>query len=159
MYGLWNLSILCLVVDSESAPLIASALAKAKLTPDLCYIDADHHYEAAKKDIRNCLTLFPKAIIVGDDYNYPSVKQAVDEIASEFHLQVTSCFGTRVQAHLMFFRFQAMHFPYCRCTLPAEHAGPTLPCRAASSGILQSLTTAVPSFFFLTNAINQQSCR
>eukprot|EP01036_Dinobryon_divergens_P060952 gene60952-81270_t len=39
--------------------------------PDIIYIDGDHHYEAAKRDISNALRLFPQSIIVGDDYgNY-----------------------------------------------------------------------------------------
>ena len=52
------------------------------LEPDLIYIDADHHYPAVKADIANCLRLFPKALLVGDDYgNYDDVKRAVCECA------------------------------------------------------------------------------
>jgi hypothetical protein len=49
------------------------------------YIDADHHYEAAKSDIKKALELFPEAILVGDDYgNYEDVRRAVHECANEF---------------------------------------------------------------------------
>ena len=33
--------------------------------PDVIYIDADHHYEAAKQDIRHSLLAFPDALCVG----------------------------------------------------------------------------------------------
>jgi hypothetical protein len=55
------------------------------IKPDIIYIDADHHYDAAKKDILKSLELFPDAIIVGDDYgNYEDVRRAVHECANEF---------------------------------------------------------------------------
>jgi hypothetical protein len=53
--------------------------------PDVVYIDADHHYEAAKSDIKKALELFPEALLVGDDYgNYEDVRRAVHECANEF---------------------------------------------------------------------------
>ena len=52
--------------------------------PDIIYVDADHHYDAAKRDIKACLRLFPGAILVGDDYgNYEDVRRAVHECAAE----------------------------------------------------------------------------
>ncbi len=51
----------------------------------MIYIDADHHYEAAKQDILKSLELFPQALLVGDDYgNYESVRNAVHECANEY---------------------------------------------------------------------------
>lgn len=38
------------------------------ISPDVIYIDADHHYEPAKEDISTALKLFPDAVLVGDDY-------------------------------------------------------------------------------------------
>lgn len=53
------------------------------ISPDVIYIDADHHYEPAKEDISTALELFPKAILVGDDYgNYEEVRRAVHECAN-----------------------------------------------------------------------------
>ncbi len=50
------------------------------IKPQIIYIDADHHYEPCKKDIQACLTAFPDAILVGDDYgHYESVRNAVTE--------------------------------------------------------------------------------
>lgn len=55
------------------------------IKPDIIYIDADHHYDAAKSDILKSLELFPDAILVGDDYgNYEDVRRAVHECANEF---------------------------------------------------------------------------
>ena len=50
---------------------------------DLCYIDADHSYEAVKDDIKECKRLVrPGGYIGGHDYGWwdcPGVKPAVDE--------------------------------------------------------------------------------
>lgn len=54
------------------------------IEPDVIYIDADHHYDAVKLDISTCLDLFPRAILIGDDYgNYEDVRRAVHECADE----------------------------------------------------------------------------
>jgi hypothetical protein len=63
-------------------------LKEAGVRPDLIYIDASHHYEFVIKDIELCLDAFPGAIIVGDDWNYEGVKQAVVEAAERHHLQI-----------------------------------------------------------------------
>lgn len=49
--------------------------------PHLIYIDADHSYQAVKRDLRLCEMYFPHAQIVGDDWHRNSVKAAVLEIA------------------------------------------------------------------------------
>ena len=68
------------------------------IVPDVIYIDADHHYEAAKQDIRHSLLAFPDALCVGDDYgNYEGVKNAVLECAQEFkktvHIDQNHCWA------------------------------------------------------------------
>ena len=58
----------------------------AGVTPDLIYVDADHHYKAVLRDVRACLRAFPNAVLVGDDYgNYKDVENAVLECAREFN--------------------------------------------------------------------------
>ena len=52
----------------------------AGLVPEVVYIDANHHYDAVFKDISVCLQLFPRAKIVGDDWDYPDVCRAVREV-------------------------------------------------------------------------------
>lgn len=66
------------------------------IEPDIIYIDGDHHYEAAKRDISNALHIFPRAIIVGDDYgNYEDVRRAVHECAidnlKQIHVDFNHC--------------------------------------------------------------------
>lgn len=63
-------------------------VAEAGLAPDLIYIDADHSYSAAKADIQMAHELFPKAQLVGDDYQMKGVKRAVDEFARHQGLRV-----------------------------------------------------------------------
>ena len=46
---------------------------------DCVFIDGSHEYEDVKADI-NKFNPYAKHIIAGHDYNYPTVKQAVDEI-------------------------------------------------------------------------------
>ncbi len=68
-------------------PLTGTAGAKLfehyKLMADIVYIDGDHEYESVLFDIRLWLKqLAPGGVLIGDDYAWPGVKQAVDEIVS-----------------------------------------------------------------------------
>ena len=56
-------------------------VAEAGLEPDLVYIDADHGFESVLNDLTSALDLFPRALIVGDDWNWDSVRQAVERVA------------------------------------------------------------------------------
>jgi predicted O-methyltransferase YrrM len=58
------------------------------LTPDLVYIDAEHTYEAVVADLEATLNLFSKTVIVGDDWNWPGVQQAVREVAERRRLSI-----------------------------------------------------------------------
>lgn len=58
-------------------------IARRGLVPDLVYVDANHTYEAVLTDIRMARELFPRALLVGDDYNWQSVRRAVDVAAKE----------------------------------------------------------------------------
>ena len=46
--------------------------------PELIYVDADHSFEGCLADLEACAALFPEALIVGDDWCWPSVRAAVD---------------------------------------------------------------------------------
>jgi hypothetical protein len=48
----------------------------------------DHHYEPALGDINNCVTYFPGAAIVGDDWDYPDVRRAAKEVAARNGLRI-----------------------------------------------------------------------
>lgn len=64
---------------------------------DLVYIDAGHTFQEVFNDIRACITLFPNAIITGDDYQWEepsdmndrSVKRALDEICKMYNYNYT----------------------------------------------------------------------
>lgn len=58
-------------------------VAEAGLTPDVIYIDGDHSYAAVHDDLVTALSLFPRSAILGDDWDWPGVKQAVEEIVQE----------------------------------------------------------------------------
>lgn len=58
-------------------------VAAAGLRPDVVFIDADHSYDAVWRDLACTLDLFPQARIIGDDWNWESVRQAVQEVCRE----------------------------------------------------------------------------
>ncbi|SIO06122.1 Methyltransferase domain-containing protein [Singulisphaera sp. GP187] len=62
-------------------------VAAAGLRPDVIFIDADHSYEAVRADLSSTLDLFPQARIIGDDWNWESVRQAVQAVCRERGLQ------------------------------------------------------------------------
>jgi hypothetical protein len=62
-------------------------VAEAGLEPDLVYIDADHGFDSVLNDFTSALDLFPKALIVGDDWNWDSVRKAVETVAASRAIQ------------------------------------------------------------------------
>lgn len=61
------------------------------LRPEVIYVDASHEYEDVKADIELSHTLFPEAILIGDDYqNIKGVRHAVNHFMYEngFAVQV-----------------------------------------------------------------------
>jgi predicted O-methyltransferase YrrM len=63
--------------------------------PTVIFVDADHHYEPAKRDVSTALELFPDAIIVGDDWRYPDVQRVAKEFAASYrkplHVEGNTC--------------------------------------------------------------------
>ncbi len=58
-----------------------------KLTPDIIYVDGDHEYESVLFDLRLWIKrLAPTGVLIGDDYNWPTVKRAVDEVVASSKL-------------------------------------------------------------------------
>lgn len=63
----------------------AKLFAHYKLRPDIVYIDGDHEYESVVSDLRLWLPLVaPGGCLIGNDYNWPGVKRAAEEVASAF---------------------------------------------------------------------------
>ena len=60
------------------------------IVPDLIYIDADHSYEAVMADIALATQLFPTASIVGDDFDWETVRRSVCESSLLHHRPITT---------------------------------------------------------------------
>src|SRR5262249_62328200 len=58
------------------------------LSPDLIYIDAEHSYGAVTAELELSRRLFPQAVLVGDDYPYGPVRDAVCDFTREQGLAV-----------------------------------------------------------------------
>jgi predicted O-methyltransferase YrrM len=60
------------------------ALAKFGVEFDICYIDADHNYEAVQRDILACTRIVkPDGWLAGHDYHQPQVERAVLSMVGE----------------------------------------------------------------------------
>jgi hypothetical protein len=63
-------------------------VAGAGLQPEVVYVDADHSDEQVLQDVSTALDLFPRARIVGDDWDWPGVRRAVEQLVSERRLKL-----------------------------------------------------------------------
>ncbi len=54
----------------------------AGVQPDVVYVDGSHVYEDVIADLSTARTLFPDALICGDDYDWPAVAGAVDYVVA-----------------------------------------------------------------------------
>jgi predicted O-methyltransferase YrrM len=70
------------------------AVAAAGLQPDVIFVDADHSFQAVTAELSLSRKLFPAAILAGDDYDWQSVRQAVDGFARN-HGMLVDRHGTR----------------------------------------------------------------
>jgi predicted O-methyltransferase YrrM len=51
---------------------------------DLCYVDADHGYDAVRRDILSCTKIVkPDGFLAGHDYHQPQVEQAVRSLLDD----------------------------------------------------------------------------
>lgn len=62
----------------------------AGLQPDLVNIDGDHRFESVLADLQSALDLFPQATIVGDNWDWESVRTAVQTVAKDRGLKCQS---------------------------------------------------------------------
>lgn len=62
-------------------------VAEAGLQPDVVYLDGDHSFESVLGDLTTTLDLFPRAMIVGDDWDWEGVRRAVQRVAQERGIQ------------------------------------------------------------------------
>jgi hypothetical protein len=60
------------------------------LQPDLIYVDGDHSFDSVVGDLQSALDLFPQATIVGDDWNWDTVRTAVQTVVKDRGLKCES---------------------------------------------------------------------
>lgn len=58
-------------------------LSRLGLSPEVVYVDADHAYESVKEQLARVRALFPDAIVVGDDWDWETVRRAAVDVARE----------------------------------------------------------------------------
>lgn len=83
----WDYRDRIIPVRSKSVEGMQKA-ADAGLQPDVVYLDADHSTESVRMDLTAALDLFPHANIVGDDWNWESVREGVESIAKPRKLKL-----------------------------------------------------------------------
>lgn len=67
----------------------AKLFAHYRIRPDVIYIDGDHEYESVIWDLRGWLAVLAEdGILMGDDYNWPGVKRAADEVCADSRWQL-----------------------------------------------------------------------
>ncbi len=57
------------------------AIARAGIKPDVIFVDAEHSYPAVTAELELAFELFPQAQLVGDDYDWTGVREAVQGFA------------------------------------------------------------------------------
>jgi hypothetical protein len=62
-------------------------VAQAGIEPEVIYIDSDHSFDAVREDLTAALDLFPRATIVGDDWDWEGVRTAVETVAKDRSLR------------------------------------------------------------------------
>ncbi|MFO0954196.1 MAG: class I SAM-dependent methyltransferase [Isosphaeraceae bacterium] len=63
-------------------------VAEFGVQPDIVYIDAEHSYPAVSSELELARELFPKARLVGDDYDWEGVREAANGFARRHGLSV-----------------------------------------------------------------------
>jgi hypothetical protein len=69
-------------------------VARFGIEPDLVYVDAEHSYEAVTSELELASELFPRARLVGDDFDWRGVRDAAQNFARRTGQHVER-FGTR----------------------------------------------------------------
>ena len=77
--NLWDYRKRCCVIERPSQIALTS-LSMNNIKPDLIYIDGSHEYADVSIDLSYSLDFFDKAVVCGDDANWPGVYRAVNEI-------------------------------------------------------------------------------
>lgn len=63
-------------------------VAEHGVLPDVIYVDAGHEYESVLEDLETSHRLFPKAELVGDDFDWLGVRQALEEFRARHGFEI-----------------------------------------------------------------------
>ncbi|MDR3638187.1 MAG: class I SAM-dependent methyltransferase [Isosphaeraceae bacterium] len=63
-------------------------VAEFGLQPDVIFVDAEHSFEAVTSELNQAYKLFPRATLLGDDYDWEGVHEAVDGFAKSSGMEV-----------------------------------------------------------------------
>jgi predicted O-methyltransferase YrrM len=63
-------------------------VAEHGIEPDIVYIDAEHSYEAVTAELELASELFPRARLMGDDFDWRGVREAVQNFARRHAMKV-----------------------------------------------------------------------
>jgi hypothetical protein len=66
-------------------------LKEIDVSPDLIYVDANHHYQPVLDDVSLCVELFPDALIVGDEEVQRAVKEVAAKHDKELYVHGSNC--------------------------------------------------------------------
>jgi hypothetical protein len=90
LYYQFMSNVLAMGFQNYITPLPLTGVAGAKLfrhmnlEPKVVYIDGDHEYESVRFDLALWLeVLAPGGVLIGDDYQWPGVRRAVQEVCTK----------------------------------------------------------------------------
>ena len=90
LYNTWEFKDRLTPIRAKTIEGLNSA-AQLDIPVDLIFIDADHSYEGVTRDIMKCAEIWPNAQLVGDDYTWDTVKNAVIDCAKKLDKRVMFC--------------------------------------------------------------------
>ncbi|HUP23643.1 MAG TPA: class I SAM-dependent methyltransferase [Thermoanaerobaculia bacterium] len=64
------------------------AVAAHGVAPDVVYVDAGHEYESVLEDLETSYRLFPEAELVGDDFDWLGVRQALEKFRERHGFEI-----------------------------------------------------------------------
>jgi hypothetical protein len=76
-----------IAVRSDTTDGIAE-IAALGIEPDMVYVDAGHGFDEVYLDASNAINCFPKAAIVGDDFTWTSVRDALTALVDNLKVRI-----------------------------------------------------------------------